>query len=168
MDIQRKFKTALDETRLLMLGAQIFFGFQFNGIFQTAFESISPLSKILDALALLLMCLTIALLIGPSARHRLADHGHVGRSLILATNRFAGLALFRFSLSFAMDIYIVMARMFGTVSAFAIAAFFWVMAIVFWFWLEVLYRRNVKVDRGNGTRIPQGDPPNRPDRANVD
>jgi len=33
---REKFKTALDETRLLMLGSQIFFGFQFNGIFQTA------------------------------------------------------------------------------------------------------------------------------------
>jgi hypothetical protein len=37
MSTERKFKIALDETRLLMLGSQIFFGFQFNGIFQSAF-----------------------------------------------------------------------------------------------------------------------------------
>jgi hypothetical protein len=34
MTLERKLKIALDEGRLLVLGAQVLFGFQFNGIFQ--------------------------------------------------------------------------------------------------------------------------------------
>jgi hypothetical protein len=33
MSLQRKLKNALDETRLLILGAQVLFGYQFNGMF---------------------------------------------------------------------------------------------------------------------------------------
>ena len=81
MSIQKKFQTALDETRLLMLGSQIFFGFQFNGTFQSAFDLLSPQSKKLDAIALLLMTLTFGLLITAPARHRLS-HRSIDRVLL--------------------------------------------------------------------------------------
>ena len=55
MSVARKFKTALDETRLLMLGSQIFFGFQLNGTFQSGLETVPAHMKVLDAAALLLM-----------------------------------------------------------------------------------------------------------------
>jgi len=44
MKLERQLKIALDESRLLILGAQVLFGFQFNGIFQQQFESL-PLSS---------------------------------------------------------------------------------------------------------------------------
>jgi hypothetical protein len=156
MSSQKKFKTALDETRLLMLGSQIFFGFQFNGIFQTAFDSIPAHAKMLDAAALLLMSLTIGLLIAPSAYHRLMKHGHIDHALMRATTIFAGLALLPFSLSLAIDIYIVMGRLFQAMTALAIAAFFWVTALVFWYALEFLRReriaRNSVMAPKNGNR----------------
>ena len=34
MKLEAKLKTALDENRLLILGAQVVFGFQFDGIFR--------------------------------------------------------------------------------------------------------------------------------------
>ena len=34
MQLERKLKTALDESRLLILGAQVLFGFQFQSVFQ--------------------------------------------------------------------------------------------------------------------------------------
>src|SRR4051812_39155676 len=108
MSLARKFKTALDETRLLMLGSQILFGFQFNGTFQAGIEELSVSMKRLDAAALLLMSITIALLITPSARHRLAN-GEIDHSLLRATTFFAGAALLPFSISLGIDIYIVMA-----------------------------------------------------------
>ena len=39
-DLRKKVKTALDETRLLILGAQVLFGFQLNGVFQEAFAGL--------------------------------------------------------------------------------------------------------------------------------
>jgi hypothetical protein len=140
MSTEKKFKTALDETRLLMLGAQIFFGFQFNGAFQTATDSLPFLARYLDAGALLLMTGTIGCLITPAARHRLAHRGHLAPGLFRATSRFAGIALFPFSLSLAIDIYIVMARSFGQRAGLLLGAFFWAAALMFWYVLEFLFR----------------------------
>src|ERR1043166_4136021 len=71
MSIERQFKTALDETRMLMLGAQILIGFELRSAFQERFDSLPQLSKWLEAASLLLMVLTLALLVAPSSQHRL-------------------------------------------------------------------------------------------------
>ena len=73
MTLQRKLKTALDETRLLILGAQVLFGFQFNGAFQELFEELPQSSRYLHCIALVLIMSTIGLLIAPSMRHRVVD-----------------------------------------------------------------------------------------------
>jgi hypothetical protein len=39
MKLERQLKIALDESRLLILGSQVLFGFQFNGIFQQQFDA---------------------------------------------------------------------------------------------------------------------------------
>lgn len=39
--MQRKLKTALDETRMLMMGTQILFGFQREAVFHENFAAIS-------------------------------------------------------------------------------------------------------------------------------
>ena len=39
---ERRVKTALDETRLLILGAQILFGFHLNGAFQSGADMTAP------------------------------------------------------------------------------------------------------------------------------
>ena len=64
--LQKKLKTALNETRLLVLGSQILLGFQFQGVFQESFGELSPLARSLDAVALLLMVTTLGLLTAPS------------------------------------------------------------------------------------------------------
>ena len=92
MSLEKKFKTALDETRLLMLGSQIFFGFQFSGIFQSAFDTLPVRAKWLDAAALILMTVTLGCLIAPSARHRIAEGGQVDYGVFRATTIFAGVA----------------------------------------------------------------------------
>jgi hypothetical protein len=55
MELGKKVKIALDETRILILGAQILVGFQFRGAFQTVFDQLPAWSRYLHATALLLM-----------------------------------------------------------------------------------------------------------------
>src|SRR4051812_48811717 len=38
--LESKLKTAMDESRLLILGAQVLFGFQFQAVFQELFEEV--------------------------------------------------------------------------------------------------------------------------------
>ncbi len=161
MSVEKKFKTALDETRLLMLGSQIFFGFQFSGIFQSAFDTLPVRAKWLDAAALILMTVTLGCLIAPSARHRIAEGGQVDYGVFRATTIFAGVALFPFSLSLAIDIYIVAIRIFGEFVGLLLAALFWVAALIFWYGLEFLCRdqvlENVSMTHGSQKKTALAD-----------
>jgi hypothetical protein len=38
--LDRRVKTALDETRMLILGAEVLFGFHLNSVFQKGFSSL--------------------------------------------------------------------------------------------------------------------------------
>jgi len=140
MSAERKFRTALDETRLLMLGAQILYGFEFESVFQPGLESSPGTLRLLDAVALMLMTLTVGLLIAPSARHRITLDGAISNAMFVTIRLCAGLALIPFSVSLALDIYIVLARAFGAFAALASAIVLWVMAILFWFVLEMFCR----------------------------
>lgn len=155
MSTERKFKTALDETRLLMLGAQILFGFEFNAVFQEGFKELPQSSRMLDGVALLFMALSIGLLIAPSARHRLTENGQITGRLRRSITSFAGWALLPFAGSLGLTLYIVLAKSFGLRIASAAGAFFTALALVFWFGLEFGYR---KFALGRSTRMNGNDP----------
>jgi Family of unknown function (DUF6328) len=75
MDSAEKLKLALDETRMLVLGAQVLLGFQLRSAFQEVFDAPLTPSRTLDAIALMLMLLVFGLLITPAIHHRVADDG---------------------------------------------------------------------------------------------
>jgi hypothetical protein len=70
MQLERQLKIALDENRFLILGAQVLFGFQFNGIFQEKFKELPSFSRVLICAGLPLLVIAVALLTGPSMQHR--------------------------------------------------------------------------------------------------
>jgi hypothetical protein len=140
VSVERKFKIALDETRLLILGAQILFGFEFNAVFQPGFQRLSQTSRLLDALALLLIALAIALLIAPGTQHRLAYDGKITARLQHAATVFAGWALVPVALSLGLDIYIVLGKAFGFAVGATAGVFFTLLALLFWYGLEFGYR----------------------------
>jgi hypothetical protein len=65
-------KTALDESRLLILGAQVLFGIQFEAVFRELFQFISPMGQVVHCASLMFLLLTISGLIAPSMMHRVA------------------------------------------------------------------------------------------------
>jgi hypothetical protein len=65
MELSKKVKTALDETRILILGAQILLGFQFRGVFSDGYDQLPRDARYLDGVALGLMICVVALLITP-------------------------------------------------------------------------------------------------------
>src|SRR5260370_36012025 len=48
MEIEGRLKTALDESRLLILGAQVLFGFQFEAVCQKVVSQIPASSRVID------------------------------------------------------------------------------------------------------------------------
>ena len=142
----RRVKTALDETRLLILGAQILFGFHLNGAFQKGFDALSSVSRALHAGSFLLMALTIALLIAPSLQHLIVDRERATPRILAATSRLAACALFPFALSLGTDLYIVLGLRFGSRLALVAGATFTALALAAWYGAEWILRRNPKME----------------------
>jgi uncharacterized protein DUF6328 len=137
----QRVKTALDETRLLILGAQILFGFHLNGAFQTGFSELSPFSRGLHAASFLTMAIAIALLIAPSVQHQLVDSGHATARILSATTSFAAVALLPIALSLGADLYIVTGYRFGAGTGAAVGIGFALTAVAGWYGAEWLVRR---------------------------
>jgi hypothetical protein len=139
--LQKKLKTALNETRLLVLGSQILLGFQFHGVFQESFNELSSLARVLHAVALLLMVTTLGLLIAPSMQHRIVEEGHTTARIFEVTGSMAGAALLPFAISLGIDHYAVFERLFGPAAGYVAGAAFFIVALVFWYGLEYLVKR---------------------------
>ena len=69
MELSKKVKVALYETRMLILGAQILLGFQFRGVFGDGYDQLPADSRYLSGVALGLMICVV----GPY--HRMVEAG---------------------------------------------------------------------------------------------
>jgi hypothetical protein len=87
MSLANKTKTALDESRMLMLGAQILLGFEFQAPFQNAFSTLSSQEKTLELVILALIIGVTGLLVLPSSYHRLALSGEASSRLLGLVDR---------------------------------------------------------------------------------
>jgi Family of unknown function (DUF6328) len=145
MSLSRKVKTALDENRLLILGAQVLFGFQFQAVFQEAFAELPSVSRGMNSVALTLMALTICLLIAPSMHHRIVEGGADTNRIHRVAGLFAGAALAPFGVSLGLDIFIVVEHVLGLFAAVIAGSAFCALAAVLWFILGLVLRFSLKV-----------------------
>ena len=60
-ELKDKIQTGLDETRILVLGAQVLIGFQFRSVFEKAFEQLPRDSQALQLVALGFMLTALAI-----------------------------------------------------------------------------------------------------------
>ncbi len=141
MSLSKKVKTALDETRLLILGAHVIFGFQLNGVFQEQFKTLSHSTKLLTCAGQALMTLSIGLLIAPSMQHRLVEKGEDSQRIHRVTSKFAGWALLPFEISLGLGMYVVFDHLYGREIAMAMGSAFCLLAGFFWYGLEFTIRR---------------------------
>jgi hypothetical protein len=108
MALHERVKTALDETRTLILGAQILLGFQFQAAFQERFQTLPPHARAMDGWALGLMLLVTGLLIAPTAFHRIGEGGESTGRMPLLTGRFAAAALLPLAAALGLDVAITL------------------------------------------------------------
>jgi len=129
----KRVKTALDETRLLILGAQILFGFHLNAAFQRGFGDLPALSKGLYVASFAIMAVAIGLLIAPSLQHRLVERGHASARVLAVTTHFAAMALVLFALGLATDLSVVVAYRFGAATGLFMGLGFGALAVTLWY-----------------------------------
>jgi hypothetical protein len=131
--LDQKVKIALDETRTLILGAQILLGFGFRAVFQDAFEKLPPLSRHLEAGAIVCTILTVACLIAPDPMHRIAYGGNDSESFHALVTRMADCALLPFAAGLGFSFYVVTARLYGDGAGLAAGLVFGALALAAWY-----------------------------------
>jgi hypothetical protein len=145
-------KTAIDELRMQMIGAHFLFGLQLQGTFREGFARLSPTARIVDAIALSGIVLTLTVLIAGPAQHRLVEQGDATRRILSAVRRLADFSLLLLALTLGCDAFVVTEQYVGSAVAASAAATTVASAMAAWYGLgHWLRRRESKV---SAVRLP--------------
>jgi DMSO reductase anchor subunit len=135
-ELKNKVKNALDEARMLVLGAQVLVGFQMRSVFEKGFDSLPVASQAAKLFGLGLMLLAVGLIIAPSSYHRLVERGEDTHEIHRYTSRLMSWALLPFAFGLGIDLYVATQKVVGWKSGVAAGLFGALMAAFFWYGLE--------------------------------
>lgn len=142
--IKDKVENALNEARMLVLGAQVLVGFQFRSVFEPGFDGLPLPSQLLKMVGLGLLLVAVALIISPAAYHRLVEQGEDTHELHRYTSKMMTWALLPFSLGFGIDFYVAAEKVFNWKAGVAAGLFGTLLSASFWYGLEFYMRRERK------------------------
>jgi hypothetical protein len=138
--LKDKLKTALDESRMLILGIQVLLGFQYRAVFEPGFAKLPALSQLLELVSLVLLLLGSALLMSPGAFHRIVADGRTTPEVQRYATRVMDAALAPFALALGIDLYVASRMLAGITTGVVVGAVTAAMALTFWYGLEFFKR----------------------------
>lgn len=157
MELEGKLKVALDESRLLILGAQVLFGVQFEGAFQERFKYVSSAGQTVQCVALLLLLVSICLLIAPSLHHQIIYAGESRKGALASATGFAGASLLPLTLGLGASVFVVTEYLFGRRAGIAFGAAFTAIGLSLLYGLGFALKRQRRVkempERENATPL---------------
>jgi Family of unknown function (DUF6328) len=158
--LDRNLSELLQELRVALPGVQVLFAFLLAVPFQQHFTEITSFEKGVYFATLLCTAVSAALLISPSAYHRMTFHLQQRRHLIRLANRFtiAGLAFLALAMTGAVTL--ITAVLFGGVATGLAAAGAAAMFLVLWYGLPL--RRRIKLRASQLPPVPRPAPPAHP------
>jgi hypothetical protein len=112
-ELDRKLKTAFDESGLLILGAQVLFGFQLQSVFQEWFPLIGVAGYAVHGACLGLFVVAMASLVAPSMVHQLTFDGANHPRMLTLAAWFAGASLLPITLGISGSLFVVLQRLVG-------------------------------------------------------
>ena len=153
MDLESRLKTALDESRLLILGAQVLFGFQFEAVFQELFPDIPTSSRYIHCAGLVMLLASIGLLIAPSLFHQIMFGGESRPGAVTTATVLAGASLLPLTIGLGTAAFVTFEHLFSRGVGIAAGVSFTIVA------LGLLY--------GLGFALRQSRAPPMPERSEV-
>jgi hypothetical protein len=138
--VARQIKIALDEARILVLGAQVLVGLEFRTIFEKRFPELARGDQFLKLAGLWLLLLALAVVMSPAARHRLVERGRATVDFHRFVTRACCAALLPFALALGLDGYVAGRAMLSARASAWVGACVVLLAMSFWYalgWLRV-------------------------------
>ena len=133
MELSKKIKTALDETRMLILGAQILLGFELRAAFSEGFDKLPDHARHIEALTLMLMTVSVALMIAPGPYHRIVEIGQDSGPFYRVTTSISDLALLPFGLALGLDVFVSIEHVIGSEAGIAAGIAASIVALGMWY-----------------------------------
>jgi hypothetical protein len=152
--LDRNLGELLQELRVALPGVQVLFAFLLAVPFQQEFQKVSEFEKEMYFATLLLTTLSAALLIAPTAYHRLTFRYQQKHRLVFVSNRLTIAGLGALALAMTCAVLLITHFLFGTVVTVVVTAAVLTTFAVFWVALP-LRRRFSYRDEG----LPMIDPP---------
>lgn len=105
--LENRIENALNETRILLLGSQIFVGFLLRAYFEPGFSRMSYHGNIALSVATVLITACIGLLVWPAAFHQIACHGEETASIATFSSTVLDWVLLPVAVAFGLSLYAV-------------------------------------------------------------
>lgn len=151
----RNLAELLQELRVVLPGVQVLFAFLLTVPFTERFSDLTSFQKRLYFAILLSTAVTTALLVAPTANHRLLFHKRDKEHIVLVANRLAVAGIALMAVSICGAILLISDVLFDTFTAAVSTVGIAVVFTVFWF-VGPVVRRSRLADRANDTSPPSG------------
>jgi uncharacterized protein DUF6328 len=151
-ELGNKVKNALDEARILLLGAQVLLGFQYRAFMEPGFDKLPADRQALQMAGLLLLILTLALLLLPASFHRIVERGNDSTRLVGFTSMSVTCALLPFTSAASLDLFGAADRLWGRTPGIAAGTAMALVALVFWYVLPLSHRRSPAMEEETVSR----------------
>ena len=138
--LDRELIELMNELRVALPGVQILFAFLLTVPFNNRFERVTDLQQRVYFIALILVLVSSALLMAPTAYHRLRFRQRDKERLLLISNRFAITGIGALALGMVAAIFVVTDFLFDVWAAVGVAAGAAVLLGLLWFVLPLQRR----------------------------
>ena len=144
--IDRNFNELLGELRIALPGVQVLFAFLLTVPFSHGFSGLSSFERYLYLAVLLLTALASALLIAPTAYHRMLFRKGFKPEILVFANRAAMAGLFVLALAMSGAILLITHVLFGAPAGIAVAAASGIVFALLWYFLPYARGRRSQRD----------------------
>lgn len=138
--IDRELKELLEELRVAIPGAEILFAFLLGVAFTSRFESATPLQKNVYFATLIVTAAAIAMLIAPSALHRLRFRNGDKEQMVFSASHMAVASLLLVLLAVSGAVFLVASLVYSLTAAALAGGLTAAWFVWFWFLLASLPR----------------------------
>jgi Family of unknown function (DUF6328) len=145
--LDRNLNELLQELRVALPGVQVLFAFLLVVPFQQGFTTVTPFQERVYFVALLCTAICAALLISPTAYHRMLFRKQQKHHLVFLANRLALVGLGFLALALTATIMLITDVVFGATETVAVmTALAFLLYLLFWFLLPLRRRLTAEQD----------------------
>jgi hypothetical protein len=154
--LKDKIQNALDENRMLVLGAEVLVGFEFTAFFQDGFKSLPERSQMLNLVGLAVMVFTLVLLLAPGVFHQLVEKGADTADVHRFATAIIEVALLPFAVGLGTTLYITAEHVGGVPSGIGFGLAATSIAGLFWYGPRLLHAKRREPSEGHKVNRNEG------------